>query len=157
MRIQQAEGGNLGKNSIVMRRQALKRTVVSLLWRDRLASILIVLLTETWLLGTPAFGDNWKEMMETMYYWSREAQEALASMNRCGLEFSPSDDQYLAKVRKCLKDRQPRFAEALRCIGPLEKNCGYAREPPKATAASQPAPRGRPRKPRPEAAEPSDG
>ena len=125
MSLQQAEGWKLCEKSIVIRRQALRRTAVNVL------VILSLLLTGIGLLGTSAFGDNWKEMFERMKYWEREAQEALASMNRCGLEYfppSPSVEQYLAQVDKCLKDRQPRFAEALRCIGPLEKNSCYVQE-----------------------------
>jgi hypothetical protein len=58
MNIQQAEGWTLWEKSIIMRRQALRRAVASVPRRARLASILVMLLTGTWLLGTPAFGGS---------------------------------------------------------------------------------------------------
>lgn len=138
MSLQQAEGWYLWAKSRSLRRQALRRTVVNVL------VILSLLLTGTGLLGTPAFGDNWKETMdygcrmaveaqpshwkETMGYWCRESVEAQESLRRCGLEFPRLDrDQYLAQVNKCLKDRQPRLAEAWRCMNPLAERCGYGK------------------------------
>jgi hypothetical protein len=50
------EGWHLWKKSMRMRRQALRRAVVSGPRRDCLASVLVVLLTGTLLLGTSAFG-----------------------------------------------------------------------------------------------------
>jgi hypothetical protein len=58
MNIQQAEGWTLWEKSIIMHRQALRRAVASVPRRARLASILVMLLTGTWLLGTPAFGGS---------------------------------------------------------------------------------------------------
>jgi hypothetical protein len=57
MSIQQAEGWHLWAKSRSMRRQALRRTTVSVPRRARLAGILVVLLTGTGLLDTSAFGD----------------------------------------------------------------------------------------------------
>jgi hypothetical protein len=58
MSLQQAEGWYLWDKLMVMRRQALRRTVASVPRRDRLASILLVFLTGIRLPGTPAFGQS---------------------------------------------------------------------------------------------------
>jgi hypothetical protein len=56
--IPQGEGENLWEKSMIMHRQALRRTIASVPRRARLASVLVVLLTGIGLLGTAAFGES---------------------------------------------------------------------------------------------------
>src|SRR5688572_15222233 len=80
MSIQQAESRNLWDKSMVMPRQALRRTVASGPRRDRLASILVLLLTATGLLVTPTFGDSREEIRE---YRHRMRLEMLKRGREC--------------------------------------------------------------------------
>jgi hypothetical protein len=56
MSVQQAEGCNHREKSMTARSRTGRHTVISVPWRDRLLSALVVLLAGTWLLGTSAFG-----------------------------------------------------------------------------------------------------
>lgn len=80
MSIQQGEGWHLWKKSMVMPRHALRRTVVSVPRRARLASVLVLLLTATGLLVTPIFGDSHEEIRG---YGDRRMLEGIKRMSEC--------------------------------------------------------------------------
>jgi hypothetical protein len=119
MSIQQAEGRHLRERSIVMRRQALRRTVASVPRRDRLASILVLLLTATGWLVTPTFGDNREEIRE---YRHRMRLEMLKRGLECNFVGN------LNQIAKCKKEVSRIYEECMQ----KPESCGAIEEPPKA-------------------------
>ena len=126
MSIQQAEGWYLWEKLMVTPRQALKRTVESVPRRDRLASVLVLLLTATGLLVTPTFGGSCEEIRD---YGKHRFLEGLKRMVECSSGerlFQPG-----ATIRKCQKEAYDIAMEGLKYT--LE-SCGAIEEPPKAPA-----------------------
>jgi hypothetical protein len=125
--IQQAEGRHLRERSIVMRRQALRRTVASVPRRDRLASVLVLLLTATGVLVTPTFGDNREEIPG---YGQRRMAEGVKGIVECISE-GP-----LERVLKCQAEAYRIFEEGLQWCMRNPESCRGIEEP---LPASQPA------------------
>jgi hypothetical protein len=115
MSIQQAEGWHLWKKSIVMPRQALRHTVVSVLQRDHLASLLVVLLTGTGLLGTPAFGRSRDEIVADARHKAVEAQRRMR-------------DESCMLHAQCAIDAGRVWGEAMWCMQ-YPETCGASEEP----------------------------
>jgi hypothetical protein len=113
MSIQQAEGWHLWKKSMVMPRQALRRTVVSVPRRARLASVLVLLLTATGLLVTPTFGDSHEEIRG---YGDRRMLEGIKRMSEC--------KGNLDSVLKCQAEAYRIFEEGLQWCMAYPESCG---------------------------------
>jgi hypothetical protein len=118
MRIRQAGDWHLWERSVVVCRQALRRTVVGVLRRDRLASLLVVLLIGTVLLGTPTFGGSLEEARV-------EAYHQLSESLRRWLE---SD---CVRLGPLCEDVDRKVREVLGCLVKPE-TCGGSEESPKA-------------------------
>jgi hypothetical protein len=112
MRIRQAEDWHLWEKSIGRCRQALRPTVVSVLRRARLASLLVLLLTGTGLLGTPAFGRSRDEIVADARHKAVEAQRRMRDES-CMLD------------AQCAIDAGRMWGEAMWCMQyPETETCG---------------------------------
>jgi hypothetical protein len=117
VRIQQAEDWNLRERSVVVCRQALRRTVASVPRRDRLVGILVLLLTATGLLVTPTFGDSREEIRE---YRLRMRLEMLKRGEEC------KSAGTLNQIKKCREEVSRIYEEYMQKPG----TCGAIEEPP---------------------------
>jgi hypothetical protein len=114
--MQQGEDWHLWERSEVMCRQALRCTVASILRRNRLASLLVMLITGTWLLGTPAFGRSRDEIVADARHKAVEAQRRMW-------------DESCLLDAQCAIDAGRMYGEAWWCmLFPETSTCGASEE-----------------------------